>query len=182
MTSQSLNFGSSDILAIASTLRGDGDPASLCFGTDEKPILVWQSLVYAVGFRDSKDVWAVRVPTYSKSDVKADLISELVSYEMVTLTRLSDIQFRWSPRLIGGDASFDNSIQHPYLVLTWIPGTPLEWTPAIPAQQEQRHKVLRQLVDIQLELVGCTKESCSAPLGSHPIISKQQCTSRWLTS
>ncbi len=181
MTSQPPSISSSAIVAIVSALRGDEVSAFLCSGTDEKPIHVWQSLVYAVGFRDSKDIWAVRVPLYSKSNLKPGAIPELVSYEMVTLRRLSDIEFRWSPRLIGGDASYDNSIKHPYLVLTWIPGTPLEWTPAIPAQQEQRDKVLRQVVDLQLELVRCTKESRPTPLTASG--SKRQCYFfRFLTS
>lgn len=87
---------------------------------------------------------------------------------MVLMKKLNNAGFLWSPKLIGGDTGFDNPVGHPYLVMTWVHGDALEWTSTVLI--ERRNKVLRQLVQIQLELVKCTKESRSAPDFPCPII------------
>ncbi|KAK8080359.1 hypothetical protein PG997_008177 [Apiospora hydei] len=84
-------------------------------------------------------------------------ITVMMEVEMGILAELSDAGFAWSPRLIGGDASFDNpALSLPYMVLSWAPGNPLKWTDALPRTEEHRRKILRQLVDIQLDLVSRT--------------------------
>lgn len=149
------------VLALASALRSDGKSATFCFDTNENPIFVGQCLIYAVKFPDDDETWAIRIPLHEDGTLPPSAITSMVETEMDVLTELSKTGFRWSPRLIGGDSSFDNPIEHPYFVLSWVRGNPLQWTPAIPAEPEQRHKILRQLTDIQLDLAQCTQRSRS---------------------
>ncbi|KAK7422038.1 hypothetical protein QQZ08_009687 [Neonectria magnoliae] len=147
-----------NLLAVASELRGDGAPAQLCFGTEDAPIQDGQSWIYAVQFPDAT-TWAFRMFAPTTGGFTPDSISSIVKDEMRFLGILQNAGFRWSPKLIGGDHSFKNTIGRPYLVVSWIPGTALDWSPSIPADHQVRRKVLRQLLDIQLELVNLTKES-----------------------
>ncbi|KND91585.1 hypothetical protein TOPH_03821 [Tolypocladium ophioglossoides CBS 100239] len=149
-------FPSAKVLAIASSLRNDGAPATLCFGTDEKPIQLGQCQISAVRFPDG-ETWAVRIPVHAGSTLLPSSITSIVEDEMTFMRKLNHAGFRWAPRLIGGDSSFNNALGHPYLVMTGVHGTVLNWSPEIAVAQ--RHKVLCQLINIQLELAECTKES-----------------------
>lgn len=156
MASQA-TFRPDKILALASAIRNDGSSAIFCFGTDEKPFAGGECQIYAVKFPDDT-IWAVRIPAHAGKCLPADSITGFAEAELAVLTRLGDTGFRWLPKLIGHDSGFDNQIGHPYFVLSWIHGTPLVWTEAIPSERQYRQKILRQIVDIQLELVECTKE------------------------
>ncbi|KAL6849643.1 hypothetical protein ACO1O0_009186 [Amphichorda felina] len=155
-------FSSSSILTVASALRSDGASASLCFGTDKAPIQDGQCQIYAVRFSgedgdgDGGDAWAVRIPVYESLPPAS--ITSIVQDEVDVMRKLNDAGFRWSPKLVGSDSGFSNPIGHPYLVMNWVPGDALQWTATVPAV-ENRHKILRQLVQILLELVECTQES-----------------------
>jgi hypothetical protein len=50
------------------------------------------------------------------------------------------------------------SQQFPYIVSTWIEGTPTKWSDSIPSDWGTRNKFLRQMADITLELADCTQE------------------------
>ena len=170
---------SSSILAVASALRSDGTSASLCFGTDKAPIQDGQCQIYAVRFSgddgggDGGDAWAVRIPVYESLPPAS--ITSIVQDEVDVMKKLNDAGFHWSPKLIGSDSGFSNPIGHPYLVMNWVPGDALQWTATAPAV-ENRNKILRQLVQIQLELVNCTQESRSTPVG-HAHVHVYQLTS-----
>lgn len=139
------NFLASSILAVASALRSDGASASLCFGTDKEPIQDGQCQIYAVQFLDDDgDPWAVRIPVHQTLPTSS--IARIVHDEMALMKKLNNAGFLWSPKLIGGDTGFDNPVGHPYLVMTWVHGDALEWTPTVSI--ERRSKVLRQLVQI----------------------------------
>jgi hypothetical protein len=73
------------------------------------------------------------------------------------LIQLEQAGFRWSPRLIHYDIGHDNLVKLPYLVLSWIQGRELEWTDTVPPKPDDREKILRQVVDIRLELAERTK-------------------------
>jgi hypothetical protein len=155
MASQQKPIGLSKVLALASSLRDDGATPAFCNGTDNSPISVGSSQIYVVKFADAT-TWAVRIPLHATSQLPQESISCLVEVEMKTLAKLSQVGFHWSPRLIGGDAGFDNPIEHPYLVVNWIQGSALGHT-AI-TSESQREKILRQLVDIHLELFKRTQK------------------------
>lgn len=53
-----------------------------------------------------------------------------------------------------------NPIGFPFIVLSWIEGTQLEWSDTSPSQREDRDKILHQMVDIVLESADRTKEFC----------------------
>jgi hypothetical protein len=153
----SASFDSDAILRLASAVRNDGSAASFCFGGDEKPFDSGHSRVYAVKFPDDV-IWAIHVPVGAATSLTAESLSSFVEAQATTLTKLDKSGFRWSPKLIHHDAGQDNLLKHPYLVLSWFPGKKLEWTDTAPSNPQHRQKILRQMVNIQLELAGCTKE------------------------
>lgn len=148
------------VLAVAAALRTDGKTPHLTHGTEDKPIQLGQTQIFAVRFEDS-DTWAVRIPIHQDGTLSPSFIADLVQDEIDTLLKLNEAGFRWAPKLIGSDSSFDNPLGRPYMVVSWLPGVALEWSSALTA--EKRQKVLCQLADIQLNLAQCTSESRSNP-------------------
>lgn len=118
------------VLAVVSTLA-KGKKAVFRFGTGESPFAGGQCHVYAVQF--------------------------LIEEEVSILKRLEECGFSRSPRVTDYDASFDNPIRFPYMVLTWAEGKPLEWSDSVPSRREDRNKVIRQMADSILELAACTQ-------------------------
>lgn len=145
------------ILALASAIRNDGSLATFCFGTDVKPFGGGESLVYAVTFPDNV-TWAVRVPVNASKSLTPSSLGAFVESHAALLAKLDKVGFRWSPKLIHYDTGHDNLINHPYLVLGWIHGTELEWTDAVPSKPQDRAKILRQIVDIRLDLAERTQD------------------------
>ena len=149
-------FAPDEILALASAIRKDGALAAFCFGTDKKPLAGGESQIYALRFPDDT-TWAVRIPVHAGRSMPASSITHSVEAEVAILTRLGNAGIRWAPKLISYDSRFDNPITHPYIVLSWVHGTPLEWTETFPLERRHRHTILRQFVDIQLDLAECTQ-------------------------
>lgn len=149
-------FHPENIPSIVTGLRNDGTAASFCLGTADRPLSGKECVIYAVQFPDAA-TWAVRVPVHT-SHLPPESITNFVETEVSILKRLQTSGFSRSPRLLGYNSGFDNPIGFPYLVLSWFEGTPLEWSDTIPPQRESRNKIIRQMVDIILELADCTKE------------------------
>ncbi|KAM0285964.1 hypothetical protein ACHAQH_001152 [Verticillium albo-atrum] len=148
------------LLELASSLRSDGTAAQFTLGTDEKPICDGQCQIYVVNFTDDDTTtWAIRVYAPMAGSLARSSVTSIVDNEMTVLKKLETSGFRWSPRLVGGDQSFNNSLGYPYLILKWFPGTALKWSASNAVDPQQRQKVLRQLLDIQLELAEATRES-----------------------
>lgn len=151
-------LSSSAILALASTIRDNGSSPSFCFGTDVQPFDTGNSSVYAVSFPD-RVTWAIHVPTQGATGLTGQSLASFMESQAAILIQLEQAGFRWSPRLIHYDIGHDNIIKLPYLVQSWIQGTALEWTDTTPSRPKDREKILRRVVDIRLELAGCTKVS-----------------------
>lgn len=148
-------FSPGAILGLASALRDNSWP-SFCFGTDVTPFDSGNSLIYAVNFPDHV-TWAVHVPVQAATSLTSQSLSSFVESQAATLIQLEQAGFRWSPRLIHYDIGHDNLVKLPYLVLSWIQGRELEWTDTVPPKPDDREKILRQVVDIRLELAERTK-------------------------
>jgi hypothetical protein len=146
------------ILALASAVRNNGSSASFCFGTDVKPFDTGNSSVYAVNFPDGV-TWAIHVPTQAATSLTPQSLAAFVESQATILIQLEQAGFPWSPKLIHYDIGHDNVIKLPYLIRSWIQGTALEWTDTVPSRPEDREKVLRQVVDVRLELAECTQVS-----------------------
>jgi hypothetical protein len=101
---------------------------------------------------------AVRVPLYMGSSECSDAKVEALKTELRILKTLEAKEFPWAPRCLGESLTFDNSVQHPFLVLSWIDGAALVWSEENPPRSV-RDKVLAQLATIQLALVECTLET-----------------------
>ncbi|SPQ25402.1 10de04a2-fcb5-4ae7-99f3-c83f92eb1240 [Thermothielavioides terrestris] len=145
------------ILALASHVRNDGSSPAFCFGTEKSPLEGGEAVVYAVRFPDGV-TWAVRVPVHAAKSLGPASLAAFMETQATMLTRLAKSGFRWSPKLVSFDCGFDNHISHPYFVLSWFDGLPLQWTDTYPPEPQVREKILRQIVDIRLELAECTKD------------------------
>ncbi|KAK4144498.1 uncharacterized protein C8A04DRAFT_36498 [Dichotomopilus funicola] len=150
------SYSPGDILALASALRNDRTWPSLCFGTDVRPFMGGGSLIYALRFPDEV-AWAFHVFAQDDTSSTADSVASLAQSQATTFTVLHESGFQRSPKLIHHDVGHNNPIKAPYLVLSWIPGTALEWTDTSPSEPQCREKIMRQVVNIQLELAECTK-------------------------
>jgi hypothetical protein len=153
-----LALGAIRVLALASAVRNNGSSASFSFGTDVKPFDTGNAYVYAVNFPDGV-TWAIHVPTQGGTGFTPQSLSSFVESQATILIQLEQAGFRWTPKLIHYDTGHSNLVQLPYLVLNWIQGTELEWTDTVPSRPEDRAKILRQVVDIRLELAERTKVS-----------------------
>ncbi|KIH86482.1 hypothetical protein SPBR_08527 [Sporothrix brasiliensis 5110] len=115
-----------------------------------------QCHVFQLTFKDKeRDSLAVRVPLYMPGD---DAKIHALEAEVKTLQILEAKQFPWAPRCRGYSLTFANPIQHPFVVLTWIAGSPLQWDDHVPPPP-LRERLLAQLASFQLSLVECTLAS-----------------------
>lgn len=111
--------------------------------------------VYKLGFSD-QTTWAVRIPIHARNAPKEVIITQL-QCEIENLKRLNANGFDWAPKLIGYDLTYDNEVGFPLIVLSWIPGDPLEWNDTVPLHRCDRDKVLQQIIKLVLQLIQCTK-------------------------
>lgn len=153
------SFHPENILELVKSLRSDAATASFCFGTADRPLSGKQCFIYVVRF-PTGDTWAVRVPVHI-SHLPPEVIASFVEDEVSILKRLEASGFRWSPRLLAYDSQSSNPIGFPYMVLSWIDGTQLEWSDTVPPLRESRNKILQQIADIIFELADCTTELCT---------------------
>lgn len=147
------------IRIIASSLRADSDAGTFCFNTDKAPLAGGQCQIYVIRF--DHDVWAVRVPVYM-AHLEPSGLAQTVQEEVDILQTLQQSGFRWSPRLIAFDINSNNALGWPYIIYYWIHGKPLTLSHAERDQQEVRDKIVRQIMEIIIELARCTaySESC----------------------
>ncbi|KAH6634783.1 hypothetical protein B0J18DRAFT_461933 [Chaetomium sp. MPI-SDFR-AT-0129] len=162
-------YSPGDILALASSIRGDGAWPTLCFGTDMTPFKGCGSLIYALRFPDNV-AWALHVFAQDGTSSTADSAASLAQSQATIFTVLDESGFQRSPKVIHHDAGYDNLFKAPYLVLSWIPGTALKWTDTSPSEPQYREKILRQVASIQLELAECTKVASVGPSTSEYLI------------
>lgn len=150
------------VLKVVASLRSDSLPGTFCFDTAKSPLSGKQCCVFVLSFSDG-DTWAVRIPIHAQH-LPPSSITYFVSEEVEILQTLQEKGFNWSPRLIAFDAGFDNLISFPYIVFSWIPGKPLQWSDSIPPERKDRDKIIQQLMDIILELARCTVYGKATPL------------------
>lgn len=152
MTSDTSRVTPQNLKHVFSSLHAH--PPTWCFNTGNTPFSGKQAHVYVVEFPDATQ-WAIRVPVHA-SHLGPEGLADIVNSEVSILQKLQIVDFKWSPKLIAFDAGFDNAIQFPYIVLTWVPGKPLQWTNEIPAQREDRNKVIRQVIQMTTDLAHAT--------------------------
>lgn len=146
-----------------------------CFNTGNTPFSGKQAHVYVVEFPDATQ-WAIRVPVHA-SHLRPEGLADIVNSEVSILQKLQTVGFKWSPRLIAFDAGFNNAVRFPYIVLTWVPGKPLQWTNEIPARREDRNKVIRQVMQMTTDLAYATisENACSGYEYLVTMIDRQIC-------
>ncbi|KAK0609274.1 hypothetical protein B0T17DRAFT_546939 [Bombardia bombarda] len=144
-----------NILKIVNALHYGGLSASFAFGTDTRPFSGKQCLVYVVAFPDDTK-WSIRVPVHS-IHAGQDAVCGSVEHEIFILRSLELGGFPWSPKLISHDSTFHNFIQFPYIISSWVPGTPLRWDDNTPACREDRDKIVRQIARIVTDLAGASQ-------------------------
>ncbi|KAK8144711.1 hypothetical protein G3M48_005460 [Beauveria asiatica] len=110
--------------------------------------------------RDDGSRIAVKVQQQWPIATHPDNMQNVVRRELYALKKLESIHFKYAPKCIAYDTSFDNPIRMPFLVVTWTEGEPLTWTTHYPPM-DMRMRVLNQLFQIQLELIEDSLESCN---------------------
>ncbi|KAL7786153.1 kinase-like domain-containing protein [Trichoderma afarasin] len=107
--------------------------------------------IFKISFKDHASI-AVRVP--HQVDDQDDIVAT-VQIEVHILQKLEEKGFHWSPRCCGFSLTFDNPIKYPFIILTWVEGSPLSWDDNFPPRP-LRGALLDQIASIQLSLIKCT--------------------------
>jgi hypothetical protein len=144
----------SNIKRLVSALRPDGQQGSWCLGTAEQPLSGKQSYIFVLAFPDTTK-WAIRVPVHG-NHLSPDVLTSMVDTEVNIVKTLQDAGFTWSPNLITADSEFNNILHFPYIILSWIPGKPLQWSDTVPAQRKHRNKIISQVMDMIVSLANAT--------------------------
>lgn len=150
------SINAENVFKIVNSLHNDGQ-ASFHFGTAQTPLSGKQCLVYAVTF-PHEITWAVRIPVHA-SHLPREELTGTVEHEVSVFKRLKRGGFTSSPELVAYSAGFDNAIGFPYIVSTWIHGTPLQWMESIPSAREMRNRIIRQIGSILIQLAECSRDS-----------------------
>lgn len=143
------SFKRENIPVAVSTFRSDG----------EVPVLDSQHFegnlcyVFKVNFSDEES-WAVRIPNTTSQKPPIAYVEK----EQIIIQELNRVAFRPAPRFIGASNTFDNPVGHPFIVLSWLEGSPLTWSPTSPPRPI-RDEVLREITELQLQLIYRTSES-----------------------
>jgi hypothetical protein len=115
-----------------------------------------QCRIFKVDFSDGVS-WSVRIPIHVQSSSQ-DAIICLLQGEQDVLREIGRADFPWAPKCHGSSFTFENLVGFPFMVLSWIEGSPLFWTTTHPPRPV-RDKVLSQIAMIQMCLIECTKEN-----------------------
>ncbi|MCJ1251339.1 hypothetical protein MMC30_008571 [Trapelia coarctata] len=146
------------------TFHPENIPATIsAFRPDsEVPVLNEQYMdggecrIFKADFSDGES-WSVRIPIHVQSDSQDAIISVLRG-EQDVLQEIGGTDFPWAPKHHGSSFTFENLVGYPFIVLSWIEGSPLLWTANYPPRPV-RNKILGQVAEIQMSLIECTKEN-----------------------
>ncbi len=150
------SFNPQNIPAIVTRLRPGTFDSAFFYGTEKAPIVGESCFIYAIKCSD-ETIWAVRVPI-PLANLPIEELSGGVQTEVGILKRLELDGFRWSPKVLGFHTGFANPIAFPYIVYTWIEGTPLIWSDTLPPHRNFRDRILEQMAEIILELADCSSK------------------------
>ncbi|OAA35198.1 hypothetical protein NOR_08121 [Metarhizium rileyi] len=112
--------------------------------------------IFKLGYEDEASV-AVRVRHPTDDSSRDDTIA-IVKAEIRLVQTLEAKGFRWAPTYRGASLTFENPIEHPFIVLSWIEGSALSWDENLPSQP-LRDALLQQVASIQLSLITDTMEN-----------------------
>ncbi|TAQ85582.1 hypothetical protein B7494_g6087 [Chlorociboria aeruginascens] len=143
-----------NILTIFNAFHLHGQEASFAFGTNTMPYHGKRSQIYVVNFPD-ETTWAMHVPVHAIRE-GAEAISSSVEHEVTMLQVLRFRGFVWAFPLVGYDPTFDNEIQFPYIITSWVSGVQLIWNDNEPAARVDRDKILVQLAHVIVDLAGAS--------------------------
>lgn len=138
-------------------LRPDGQRGSFCLGTAERPLSGKQAHIFVLSFHDTTQ-WAIRVPVHGKH-LDSAVLTSLIDTKVDTLQTMQLAGFSWAPKLITFDSGFNNAMRFPCLVLTWISGSPLQWSETIPTKRKHRDKIVSQIMNMTIDLANATSFS-----------------------
>lgn len=149
-----MTFHPEHIPLVARRFCPSGDLPTFLANTLAHPLSGGHCQIYKLRFSD-QTICAVRVPIHARNAPKDTIISQL-QREIDILNFLDANGFKWAPKLIGHDLSYDNEVGFPFIMLSWLPGDPLRWNDTTPLHRCDRDKILRQVIDIILQLIHCT--------------------------
>lgn len=142
---------------VSTAFRHDGEVGKL----DEKYSEGGQCRIYKVNFSDES--WSVRIPHVQSSfdgAIKTSVGHQIISFverERDVIQEVGKSGFPWAPTLLGLSLTFENGIGRPFILLSWIEGSHLQWTELDPPRPV-RDKILRQVAQIHMNLLECTQE------------------------
>lgn len=147
------------VLVISRRAQYPKGVSNFILGTRENPL---RRVFYAVYVLQNTDgsKFGVQLPIYMphSTQEECDVITTTIEAEITTLVTLQGGKFPWSPRPITYSINFDNPVNFPYMILSWIDGKPMQWNDQIPISSHVRESVSRQLTQIMVRLALVTEK------------------------
>lgn len=101
----------------------------------------------------------LRIPRdYIVPDDAQHMITEEVSWRM----RIREAGLGGVQRMIDYDLTNNNALNSPYIALEWVDGKPLKWHDTMPEKEEDRQKVIQQVVELTMGLLRINEAGISA--------------------
>jgi len=139
-------------------------PAFFILGTEKKPCVGGEYIIYAMELMETRRRVCVRLPRV----VPGPHTSFLPQREADLRRRIALADVHLFQPLITFDPSSDNIIQYPYMILGWADGTPLSWSDTSPGDRNLRNNVLRAVANASLDMLRVYQTGSSPsemPLG-----------------
>jgi hypothetical protein len=138
-----------------------GSPPVFILDTEKTPFCGGEYAVFAVeieqaNVEQAKRRLCIRLPRL----VTKLYTSLLLSREVDLRQRIESANVYPFQKLITFDASYDNALQSPYMILGWADGKPLSWTDSSP-EGDFRKTVLRKIANASLDLLKVSESGSS---------------------
>ena len=101
----------------------------------------------------------LRIP---RDYVLPDDAAHMIRLEVAWRTKIKEAGLGGLQRMIHHDLTSDNAINSPYIALEWADGKQLKWHDTMPQKQEDREKVIKQVVELTMGFLRISEEGISA--------------------
>jgi hypothetical protein len=147
-----------------------GSPPVFILGTESSPYLGGEYVIYAVEIEEASRRLCIRLPRI----VNGPHTSHLLSREVNLRQCIDHANVRPFQQLITFDASYDNALRSPYMILDWADGRPLSWTDNSPCGRDYRNKVLQEVANAALDMLSICRTGLLHLIVSYRVVTTNQ--------
>lgn len=149
------------ILEEAERTLGRGQPCSLLSDEAGKPLVNIGGECVIVAVQQEDPHGGDRRLAFRVQRTSSRFASRLILREVKHRRAIEEAGIAGFQRLVAFDATYENGIGAPYILLEWVDGVGrLQWSGATPPYREQRARVIRAVANVSLDLlkINCEGE------------------------